>query len=99
VQIYGILEGRMEIWWKLYDDRWTSAWSHRVLELDDWVEVDALRCHIVHWLTEGKGTVFKAGLGPLDGVGRLGEKGRTPCEDCPCLKPSEVLRLERLLSE
>ena len=31
-----------------------------MLEPGDWVEVDALPCHIVHWLTEGKGPVFKA---------------------------------------
>jgi hypothetical protein len=98
VEIYGVLDGQMEIWWKPYYDRGTSAWSHRMLEPGDWVEVDALQCHIVHWLTEGKGTVFKAGPGPLTGVGRLGEKGKTPCEDCPCMKPPEVLKLEQLLS-
>lgn len=98
VEIYGILEGEMEIWAKPYYDRGTSAWSHRILGQGDWIEVDSLQCHIVHWRTPGKGVVFKAGPGPLTGVGRLGEKGKTPCSDCPCMKPPEVIALERKLS-
>jgi len=98
VEIYGVLEGRMEIWWKPYYDRGTSAWSHRVLEPGDWAEVDSLQCHIVHWLGPGRGMVVKAGPGALTGVGRLGEKGKTPCADCPCMKPPEVIELERRLS-
>jgi hypothetical protein len=97
VEIYGILEGQMEIWSKPYYDRGTSAWSHRILEPGDWVEVDSLQCHIVHWLGQGKGVVFKAGPGPLAEVGKLGVKGKTPCDGCPCMKPLEVLRLEKLL--
>jgi hypothetical protein len=93
VEIYGVLEGRMEIWWKPYYDRGTSAWSHAILEAGDWIEVDSLQCHIVHWLTEGKGVVFKAGPGPLAEVGRLGVKGKTPCKDCICMKPPDVSRL------
>jgi hypothetical protein len=95
VEIYGVLDGRLEIWWKPYYERGTSAWSHRVLEAGDWIEVDALNCHIVHWLGKGKGIVFKAGPGPLVGVGQLGEKGKTPCAECPCMKPPEVMALER----
>jgi hypothetical protein len=98
VEIYGVLDGRLEIWWKPYYERGTSAWSHRVLEAGDWIEVDALNCHIVHWLGKGKGIVFKAGPGPLVGVGRLGEKGKTPCAECPCMKPPEVTALEREVS-
>jgi hypothetical protein len=94
VEIYGVLEGRLEIWWKPYYDRGTSAWKHRILEEGDWAEVDSLRCHIVHWLTEGKGVVFKAGPGPLAEVGRLGVKGKTPCAGCPCMKPEGVCTLE-----
>jgi hypothetical protein len=97
VEVYGVLEGRLEIWSKPYYNRGTSAWSHSILNAGDWIEVDSLQCHIVHWLTKGKGVVFKAGPGPLTGVGRLGEKGKTPCSDCTCMKPSEVLRLEQLL--
>jgi hypothetical protein len=93
VEIYGVLEGRLEVWWKAYHDRGTSAWCHRVLEAGDWLEVDSLQCHIVHWLGAGKGVVFKAGPGPLAEVGRLGVKGKTPCGDCPCMKPPEVERL------
>jgi hypothetical protein len=98
VEIYGVLEGRLEVWWKAYHDRGTSAWSHRILEAGDWLEVDSLQCHLVHWLGEGKGIVFKAGPGPLAEVGRLGVKGKTPCGDCPCMKPHEVERLNRALS-
>jgi hypothetical protein len=94
VEIYGILEGRMEIWWKPYYERGTSAWNHRVLEPGDWLEVDSLQCHIVHWLGEGKGVVFKAGPGPLAEVGKRGVKGKTPCTDCPCMKPEQVRELE-----
>jgi mannose-6-phosphate isomerase-like protein (cupin superfamily) len=98
VEIYGVLEGEMEIWSKPYYERGTSAWSHRILGPGDWVEVDSLQCHLVHWLGKGKGVVFKAGPGSLAGVGRIGEKGKTPCAECPCRKPPEVLTLEQLLS-
>lgn len=94
VEIYGILEGRMEIWYKPYYDRGTSAWYHRELGPGDWLEVDSLQCHIVHWLTEGKGIVFKAGPGPLAEVGKLGVKGKTPCTNCSCMKPPQVVSLE-----
>jgi hypothetical protein len=96
VEIYGVLEGRMEIWWKAYLDRGTSAWSYRIVEAGDWVEVDSLQCHIVHWLTkDGKGVVFKAGPGPLAEVGKLGVKGKTRCNQCPCMKPERVVEIER----
>jgi len=94
VEIYGILEGEMEIWSKPYYERGTSAWSHRVLKPGDWLEVDSLQCHIVHWRSPGKGVVFKAGPGPLAEVGKLGVKGKTPCTDCPCMKPERVRALE-----
>ena len=77
VEIYGVLEGELEIWWKPYYDRGTSAWCHQNLKAGDWLEVDSLQCHIVHWLGAGKGVVFKAGPGPLAEVGRLGVKGKT----------------------
>jgi hypothetical protein len=100
VEIYGILEGQLEIWWKPYYDRGTSAWSHRILEAGDWAEVDSLQCHIVHWtppgegIPPGKGVVFKAGPGPLAEVGKLGVKGKTPCTGCSCMKPARVRALE-----
>jgi len=96
VEIYGILEGEMEIWSKPYYERGTSAWSHRILKAGDWLEVDALQCHIVHWLGAGKGVVFKAGPGPLAEVGKLGVKGKTPCDGCSCMKPERVKALEAL---
>ena len=83
VEIYGILEGELEIWSKPYYERGTSAWSHRILKPGDWLEVDSLQCHIVHWLTKGKAVVFKAGPGPLAEVGKLGVKGKTPCARLP----------------
>ena len=49
-----------------------------------------MQCHIVHWLGEGKGLVFKAGPGPLAEVGKLGVKGKTPCTECPCKRPAAV---------
>jgi hypothetical protein len=94
VEVYGVLEGQLEVWWKAYHDRGTSAWNRRVLEPGDWLEVDSLQCHIVHWLGPGKGVVFKAGPGPLAEVGRLGVSGKTRCqENCDCMKPREVLQL------
>ncbi|MGD0578079.1 MAG: hypothetical protein ABSC08_04035 [Bryobacteraceae bacterium] len=93
VEIYGVLEGQLEIWSKPYYERGTSAWSHRILEDGDWLEVDSLQCHLVNWLSKGKGVVFKAGPWPLFGVGRLGEKGKTQCADCPCRKPPEVIEV------
>ena len=39
--------------------------------------------------------VFKAGPGPLAEVGKLGVKGKTPWTECPCMKPPQVLALER----
>jgi hypothetical protein len=72
------------------------AWSHRIVNAGDWVEVDSLQCHIVHWLGKGKGVVFKAGAGPLAEVGKLGVKGKPPCADCPCMKPEQVRALETL---
>jgi hypothetical protein len=94
VEIYGILEGELEIWWKHHDDRGSAAWSHRVLGPGDWVEIDALHCHIVHFRGEGRGVVFKAGPGPLAEVGRVGVAGKTLCHDCLCMKPDGVCELE-----
>lgn len=97
-EIYGILEGRLEMWWKPFHARGTSAWSHRVLEPGDWAEVGPRQCHIVRWAGEGMGIVFKAGAGQLAGVGRPGLCGKTSCKDCTCIKPGEVQQLETLLS-
>jgi hypothetical protein len=96
VEIYGVLEGQLEVWWKPYFERGTAAWCHRILEAGDWLEVESLQCHIVRWLGEGKGVVFKAGPGPLAEVGKLGVKGKTPCKDCPCMKPPQVMELENV---
>jgi hypothetical protein len=94
VEIYGVLSGRLEVWWKPYYERGTSAWSRRFLEAGDWLEVDSLQCHIVKWLGAGRGVVFKAGPGPLAAVGKLGLTGKTPCTDCACMKPTRVREME-----
>jgi hypothetical protein len=69
VELYGVLEGSLEVWWKPYYERGTSAWSHRVLQAGDWLEVDSLQCHIVHWLTVGRGR--QAGRPRQDAVHRV----------------------------
>lgn len=92
VEIYGVLEGQLEIWSKPYYDRGTSAWTHHTLNSGDWVEVDSLQCHYVRWIGQGKGVVFKAGPGPLAEEGRLGVKGKTKCDHCPCMQPLEMRR-------
>jgi hypothetical protein len=97
-EIYGIIEGQMEMWWKPFHARGTAAWSRRVLGAGDWAEVGPRQCHIVHWLSEGMGVVVKAGSGPLAGVGRPGLCGKTSCKACMCIKPNEVKRLETLLT-
>ena len=55
-----------------------------------------LNCHVVRWLGEGKGVVFKAGPGALEEVGRLGVKGKTPCDGCECIKLPRVCELKEL---
>jgi mannose-6-phosphate isomerase-like protein (cupin superfamily) len=95
VEIYGVIEGALEIWWKPYHDQGTSAWSRQLLGPGDWIEVEALHCHVVRWHGEGKGVVFKAGPGPLAGVGRLGVSGKTKCDECICMKPQEVCALAK----
>jgi hypothetical protein len=86
----------MEIWWKPCYERGASAWNHRILDAGDCLAVDPLQCHIVHWLGAGKGVVFKAGPGALAEVGKLGVKGKTPCTECPYMKPEIVQALEAL---
>jgi hypothetical protein len=81
VEIYGILEGRLQLWWKPMNARGVRVWENRILEAGDWAEVEPLHCHFAAWLTpEGLGTVIKAaGSGELAGVGRLGISGKTVC--------------------
>lgn len=93
VEVYGVIEGRLEIWSKPYYNRGTSAWSHEIVEAGGWIEVNALQCHFVHWLGAGKGVIFRAGTGLQAEAGRLGVGGQTPCDRCTCVKPPEVLKL------
>lgn len=84
VEIYGILEGRLQIWHKPMNNRGVRTWKCRTLEAGDWAEVEPLHCHFACWLDpEGLGTVVKAaGSGELAGVGKLGVSGKTTCEYC-----------------
>lgn len=81
VEIYGVLRGRMQLWYKSMNQRGVRMWQCRILESGDWAEVEPLNCHFVCWLDpDGLGTVVKAaGAGPLAGVGRIGVAGKTSC--------------------
>ncbi len=82
VEIYGILEGELLLWYKPMNQRGARSWSFQLLRAGDWAEVGPLQCHFACWLTkDGLGTVIKAaGAGELAGVGRLGISGKTVCQ-------------------
>ena len=81
VEIYGVLAGRLQLWFKPMNQHGVRTWQCRTLEAGDWAEVEPLHCHFAAWLTPaGLGTVIKAaGSGELAGVGRLGVSGKTVC--------------------
>ena len=85
VEVYGVFEGHLQVWHKPMNQRGVRTWHRATLGTGDWLEVDPLHCHFAFWVTDyGLGTVFKAaGEGELGGVGRIGEKGKTICKDCP----------------
>lgn len=99
VEIYGVQEGRLQLWHKPMDQRGVRAWQCQILNAGDWAEVEPLNCHFACWLDrEGLGTVIKAaGTGELAGVGRIGTSGKTTCKDCSvkrnCLKPPDMKEL------
>jgi len=99
VEIYGVLEGCLQIWHKPMTQRGVRTWQCETLGAGDWAEVEPLHCHVACWLDkEGLGTVIKAAAaGELAGVGRLGEKGKTTCKDCSmrgqCLIPPAMAQL------
>ena len=82
VEIYGVIEGRLQLWWKPMNARGVCVWQRKTLEPGDWAEVEPLNCHFAAWLTpEGLGTVIKAaGTGELAGVGRLRVCGKNTCD-------------------
>ena len=84
VEIYGVMEGRFQLWHKPMNQRGVRTWQCETLEAGDWAEVEPLHCHFGCWLTPlGLGTVIKAaGQGELAGVGKLGVSGKTVCEQC-----------------
>ena len=81
VEIYGVLAGRLQLWYKPMNERGVRVWHQRVLGPGDWAEVEPLTCHLAVWLDPaGLGTVIKAcAEGELAGVGRLGMSGKTSC--------------------
>lgn len=82
VEIYGVFEGRLQLWHKPMNQRGVRVWRPQLLGPGDWAEVEPLTCHLACWLDrEGMGTVIKACAdGELAGVGRLGVAGKTACE-------------------
>ncbi len=84
VEIYGVFEGRLQLWHKPMNQRGACTWIYLTLQPGDWAEVEPLHCHFACWLDrEGLGTVVKAaGEGELAGVGKLGVAGKTTCKDC-----------------
>jgi len=84
VEIYGVMEGRFQLWHKPMNQRGVRTWQCLTLEAGDWAEVEPLNCHFGCWLTpSGLGTVIKAaGQGDLAGVGKLGVSGKTVCDQC-----------------
>jgi hypothetical protein len=97
VEIYGVIEGRLQVWHKPMTERGVRTWRCVTLEAGDWLELEALNCHLAFWITpQGLGTVIKAaGSGELAGVGKIGVAGKTTCKDCnvhsQCLKHPRML--------
>jgi len=84
VEIYGVLEGTLQIWHKPMSERGAHAWRCDTIRAGDWAEVEPLHCHFACWAgPEGLGTVFKAAAtGELAGVGKIGAAGKTICSEC-----------------
>ncbi len=99
VEIYGVIEGRLQVWHKPMTERGVRTWRCVTLEAGDWLEVEALNCHLAFWITpQGLGTVIKAaGSGELAGVGKIGIAGKTTCKDCnvhsQCLMHPRMLEI------
>ena len=84
VEIYGVIEGRLQLWHKPMNERGVRTWRCQTLQAGDWAEVDPLHCHSACWLDrQGMATVIKsAAVGELPGVGKLGVSEKTTCEHC-----------------
>lgn len=99
VEIYGVLEGRLQIWHKPMNQRGVRTWQCRTLHAGDWAEAEPLSCHFACWLApRGLGTVIKAAAGgELAGVGKLGVSGKTTCQHCnvcsQCVMPPTLQEL------
>jgi hypothetical protein len=99
VEIYGVIEGRLQVWHKPMTERGVRTWRCVTLEAGDWLELEALHCHLAFWIDpQGLGTVIKAaGSGELAGVGKIGIAGKTTCRDCnvhsQCLMHPRMLQV------
>jgi len=99
VELYAVLEGRLQLWSKPLGQRGVRTWKCTTLEAGDWAEVEPLQCHFACWLVpEGVGTVIRAaGPGELAGVGCIGAVGKTVCQDCNmegrCSLPTKMVEL------
>lgn len=95
VEIYGVMEGRLQLWHKPMNQRGVRTWQCCLLCPGDWVELEPLQCHFAVWLDPtGLGTVIKAAAtGELAGVGRLGISGKTTCGEYCSVKPACLLPL------
>lgn len=102
VEIFGVTEGELCVWYKYFQKRGVKTWECVTLKGGDWLEVEPLYCHFSYWLTEeGLGTVFKAAArGPLAGEGKIGENGKTKCKSCPvktqCTLLPEMLQIKEI---
>jgi hypothetical protein len=92
VEIYGVIEGRLQLWHKPINQRGVRTWQCRTLRTGDWAEVEPLHCHFACWADPvGLGTVVKAAAtGELAGVGKLGVAGKTTCKSCNVQKNCHV---------
>lgn len=99
VEIYGVLEGRLQLWHKPMEQRGVAPGAARRCRRATGRKWN--RCTATSpagWIAQGLGTVIKAaGSGELAGVGRLGISGKTTCKDCnvkrTCLVPPDMARL------
>jgi hypothetical protein len=84
VEIYGVLEGRLQLWHKPMNQRGVRTWQCQTLQAGDWAEIEPLHCHLACWLTpQGLAAMVKSStVGELPGIGKLGVSGKTTCDHC-----------------
>ena len=83
VEVYSVLDGRLQVWFKPMNQRGVRTWRCSTLEAGDWVEIEPLNCHFVCWLGKsGLAAVLRSQGGEGAGSGRLGVASETPCGQC-----------------